>query len=145
MIERHEDVARPAAPNGAAAPPAEAAPQNAGFSTAEAPAAPVNGADGRHARAGRQGARRVHELIREGRLHEQEHGLKPGRQRLRQLLELGKRYDEEHGLRPARPRRSERLSRAGHKEVMPTLLACLVHLAKPSFRAELRRLAEQLA
>src|SRR5690348_11438892 len=53
------------------------------------------------ARAGREGARRVHQLIQAGRLYEQEHGLKRGRQRLRQLIELGKLYEQEHGLRPA--------------------------------------------
>src|SRR5690242_12494629 len=51
-----------------------------------------------HAEAGRKGARRVHQLITEGRLYEQEHGLKRGRQRLRQLIELGKLYEQEHGL-----------------------------------------------
>src|SRR5258707_15875298 len=54
----------------------------------------------RHALAGRKGAHRVHQLIEEGRLYEQEHGLKSGRQRLRQLIELGKLYELEHGLRP---------------------------------------------
>ena len=53
------------------------------------------------AEAGRKGGRHVHQLIQEGKLYEQEHGLKSGRQRLRQLLELGKLYEEEHGLRPA--------------------------------------------
>src|SRR5205085_4246998 len=43
-----------------------------------------------HAEAGRKGARRVHQLIQEGKLYEQEHGLTSGRQRLRQLIELGK-------------------------------------------------------
>src|SRR4051812_15273262 len=43
-----------------------------------------------HVQAGRKGACRVHQLIQEGRLYEQEHGLTRGRQRLRQLIELGK-------------------------------------------------------
>jgi hypothetical protein len=97
----------------------------------------------RHARAGRKGAHRVHQLIREGRLYEQEHGLKRGRQRLRQLIELGKLYEQEHGLRPAR-KRGRRLSRAGRQELVATLLECLVRIARPSFRAELTRLVEAL-
>ena len=98
-----------------------------------------------HARAGREGARRVHELIREGRLYEQERGLKRGRQRLRQLIELGKRYELEHGLRPASPKKAgRRLSRMDRDGLMTTLLQCLVRIAKPSFRAELTRLIEAL-
>lgn len=101
--------------------------------------------EGWHARAGRQGARRVHQLIQHGRLYEQEHGLKRGRQRLRQLIQLGKLYEQEHGLRAARPRpRSERLSRLGREELLSTLLGCLLRIAKPSFRAELLRLLESL-
>jgi hypothetical protein len=101
---------------------------------------------GRHARAGRKGARRVHQLIQEGRLYEQEHGLKRGRQRLRQLIELGKLYEQEHGLRPEpRKKGSERLSRVGRQELLATLLECLVRIAKPSFREELQRLAESLS
>jgi hypothetical protein len=98
-----------------------------------------------HARAGREGARRVHQLIQAGRLYEQEHGLKRGRQRLRQLIELGKLYEQEHGLRPARAKkRGQRLSRLGRQELMATLLECLVRIAKPSFRAELTRLVQTL-
>jgi hypothetical protein len=99
----------------------------------------------RHARAGREGARRVHQLIREGRLYEQEHGLKRGRQRLRQLIELGKLYEQEHGLRPARPtKRRQRLSRLGRQELLATLLDCLIRIARPSFRQELTQLVERL-
>jgi hypothetical protein len=98
------------------------------------------------AKAGRKGANRVHQLIREGRLYEQEHGLKRGRQRLRQLIELGKLYEQEHGLRPApRKKPADRLARADRAELLATLLQCLVRLAKPSFRAELLRLAEALS
>jgi hypothetical protein len=98
------------------------------------------------ARAGREGARRVHQLIQAGRLYEQEHGLKRGRQRLRQLIELGKLYEQEHGLRPVRARkRGQRLSRLGRQELMTTLLECLLRIAKPSFRAELMHLVETLA
>jgi hypothetical protein len=98
-----------------------------------------------HAEAGRKGARRVHQLIEEGKLYEKEHGLKRGRQRLRQLIELGKLYEQEHGLRPARRRkRGERLSRMGREELLETFLQCLLRIAKPSFRAELMRLVEAL-
>jgi hypothetical protein len=101
---------------------------------------------GRHARAGQKGARRIHQLIEEGRLYEQEHGLKRGRQRLRQLIELGKLYEQEHGLHPARATKSrERLSRMDRDELLATLLQCLMRLAKPSFRGELARLADRLA
>ena len=120
-----------------------------GHVPAEPEAAPAesNGAAGpenRHVQAGRKGARRVHELIREGRLYEQERGLKRGRQRLRQLIELGKRYEEEHSLRPARPKKRGRLSRLGREELLTTLFGCLVRIARPSFRAELQRLTEAL-
>ena len=95
--------------------------------------------------AGRKGARRVHELIQAGKRYEQEHGLKSGRQRLRQLIELGKLYEAEHG-RPVgkKSRRGTRLSRVERDEVVATLLQCLIKLAKPSFRADLERLAGAL-
>jgi hypothetical protein len=98
-----------------------------------------------HAEAGRKGARRVHQLLQEGKLYEQEHGLKSGRQRLRQLIELGKLYEQEHGLKPDRPkRRGKRLSRLERDEVLATFLQCLLRIAKPSFRADLVRLVEAL-
>jgi hypothetical protein len=97
------------------------------------------------ARAGREGARRVHQLIQEGRLYEKEHGLTRGRQRLRQLIELGKRYEQEHGLRPVHAKkRGQRLSRLGRHELMATLLQCLQRIARPSFRSELSRLVEAM-
>jgi hypothetical protein len=100
----------------------------------------------RHAEAGRKGGHRVHQLIQEGLLYEMEHGLKRGRQRLRQLIELGKVYEQEHGLRPSRrKKRGERLSRLSREELLATFLRCLVRIAKPSFRAELRRLVEVLS
>jgi hypothetical protein len=99
----------------------------------------------RHAEAGRKGAHRVQQLIREGKLYEQEHGLKSGRQRLRQLIELGKLYEQEHGSRPElQNKRPERLSRMSREELLTTFLQCLQRLAKPSFRKELLRLAEAL-
>jgi len=98
------------------------------------------------AEAGRKGAKRVHQLIEAGRRYEQEHGLKSGRQRLRQLIELGKLYETEHGERPAgKKRRGTRLSRQERDEVVATLLKCLVRIAKPSFRADLGKLAEALS
>jgi hypothetical protein len=127
--------------------PEEAAHTNGTVPAAvEAPGDGVAGPERWQAEAGRKGARRVHQLIREGRLYEQEHGLKSGRQRLRQLLELGKLYEQEHGLRPApRQKHAERLSRADREELLATLLQCLVRLAKPSFRADLLRLTEALS
>ena len=98
------------------------------------------------AEAGRKGAKRVHQLIQAGKLYEQEHGLKSGRQRLRQLIELGKLYEAEHGGRPTgKKRRGTRLSREERDEVVATLLKCLVRIAKPSFRADLGKLAEALS
>jgi hypothetical protein len=95
--------------------------------------------------AGRKGARRVHQLIQEGLLYEQEHGLKSGRQRLRQLIELGKVYEQEHGVQPDRPRkRRERLARMEREQLLATLLECLLRIAKPSFRAELEQLVAAL-
>ena len=52
------------------------------------------------ARAGRKGAHRVHQLIQEGRLYEQEHGLKRGRQRLRQLISTSKSTPPRSWRRP---------------------------------------------
>jgi hypothetical protein len=114
--------------------------------TAFAPSEGVAGPDPERwrARAGRKGAHRVHQLIQEGRLYEQEHGLKRGRQRLRQLIELGKLYEQEHGLRPVSKKRSARLSRMGREELVTTLLQCLLRIAKPSFRADLEQLLSAL-
>ena len=96
--------------------------------------------------AGRKGAKRVHQLIQAGKQYEQEHGLKNGRQRLRQLIQLGKLYEAEHGNPPiGKKRRGDRLSRQERDEVVATLLKCLVRIAKPSFRAELGKLAEALS
>jgi hypothetical protein len=98
-----------------------------------------------HADAGRKGALRVQQLIELGRQYEKEHGLKRGRQRIRQLIELGKLYEQEHGVRPQRPgKRGDRLGRGQRKELLNTLVHCLVRMAKPSFRNELTRLAKEL-
>lgn len=106
------------------------------------PAPPADGPEvlpfNRHAEAGRLGARRVHQLIRLGKLFEEEHGLKRGRQRLRQLIQQGRRYEIEHGLakpRRVRPRRGEAWS---------DFLAALARVVKPSFRPEVERLAAAL-
>jgi hypothetical protein len=93
----------------------------------------------RHVEAGRKGARRVHQLIQEGRLYEQEHGLTRGRQRLRQLLQQGKLYEQEHGLSPRR-----RTRRVSSDQVVRRLLDALVRIARPSYRAHLLRLIEAL-
>src|SRR5205823_10051010 len=92
----------------------------------EEPAAP-----NRHAEAGRKGAHRVHDLIRLGRLYEQEHGLKRGRLRLRQLIEEGKLYEQEHGLRRVRQARPRK------EQVLRTFLKSLLYMVKPAYRAEL--------
>jgi hypothetical protein len=112
---------------------------------AENLAAPDSEARRRHSEAGRKGANRIHQLIREGKLYEKEHGLKSGRQRLRQLIELGKVYEAEHGMSPALPKKRGRLSRMEQQEVLGTLLQCLLRIARPSFRARLVRLVEELA
>jgi hypothetical protein len=92
-----------------------------------------------HAEAGRKGARRVHQLIQEGKLYEKEHGLKSGRQRLRQLIELGKLYEEEHSLRPPRRVRRNR-ARISNEELFHQLFDVLLRLAKPSLRGRLLQL-----
>jgi hypothetical protein len=97
-------------------------------------------APNRFATAGRKGAERVHQLIRQGRLYEQEHGLKRGRQRLRQLIEEGKRYEDEHGLRTGR-KLSRRPSDA---EVFQTFCDSLLRIVKPRFRTRLLRMIEGL-
>ncbi|MFL5327820.1 MAG: hypothetical protein ACJ8C4_02810 [Gemmataceae bacterium] len=99
-----------------------------------------------HSEAGRKGAHRVHQLIREGRLYEQEHGLKRGRQRLRQLMEMGKLYEQEHSLVPEEETKGRvRLSRMEREELLKTLLQCLVRLSKPSFRDDFERVLSVLA
>jgi hypothetical protein len=131
----HPEVA-PAAPVETPTPQAE---------PAESKPEAVNGGGRWHAEAGRKGAQRVQQLIEEGKRYEQEHGLKRGRQRIRQLIELGKRYEQEHDLRPRRTgKRRERLGRGQRKELLATLLRCLVRLSKPSFRADFGRLIKEL-
>jgi hypothetical protein len=117
------------------------APQVEGLN--EAPLTEANGTW--RTEAGRKGAKRVHQLIQAGKRYEEEHGLKSGRQRLRQLIELGKLYEEQHGTRPVpKARKRRRLSKAERDEVVATLLNCLVRMSKPSFRADLERLASAL-
>ena len=94
-----------------------------------------------HAEAGRKGAFRIHELVRLGKLYEQEHGLKRGRQRRRQLIEEGKLYEQEHSLSPRRKRRTPRLK---PQQVLKGLLQTLWHVARPKYRPDLRRLLEVL-
>jgi hypothetical protein len=126
---------------------ASSEPASATAAEAGAPAAEAASTDGRHddwhAEAGRKGARRRQQLIEQGRLYEQEHGLKRGRQRIRQLIEMGKRYEYEHGHRPRRAR-TEHLGRGQRKELVTNLLRYLIRLAKPSFRLELSRLVQKL-
>lgn len=94
----------------------------------------------RHAEAGRLGAQRVHQLIRQGRIYEEEHGLTRGRQRLRQLIEEGKLYEEEHGLRVRR----KRARRQSSEQQLQSFLHALVRVVKPRFRAPLVRLVQEL-
>jgi hypothetical protein len=98
-----------------------------------------------HADAGRKGALRIHELIREGRLYEQEHGLSRGRQRIRQLIQEGKLYEQEQGLRPTSQRAARsRSPRMSKQQLLKSLFHSLVRLAKPSLRAELVRLVQEV-
>jgi hypothetical protein len=105
--------------------------------TIPAPVEPI--AVNHHAEAGRRGAHRVHQLIRLGKLYEQEHGLKRGRQRLRQLIEEGKLYEQEHGLR-SRPR----VPRVGREQALRDFLRALQRIVQPAYRAELAALVENL-
>src|SRR5262249_10609759 len=90
----------------------------------------------RHAEAGRKGARRIHELIQQGRLYEREHGLKPGRQRLRQLIQEGKLYEHEHGLsNGSRTGRERRRPRISSEQLFKTLLQTLLRLSKPRYQS----------
>jgi len=93
----------------------------------------------RHALAGRQGALRVHELIRLGRLYEQEHDLKRGRQRLRQLIQQGRRYEQEHGTAPKRPKPRRHKAR-----VWAEFVRALAEMVKPAYRPQLERLLAEL-
>jgi hypothetical protein len=98
-----------------------------------APNGDVAGHASRYAQAGRKGAERIHELIRQGRLYEQEHGLKAGRQRLRQLIQEGKLYEEEHRLRPAHsPKRRPRMS---DEQALRALLYAIARVSKPAYRS----------
>ncbi len=99
----------------------------------------------RYAEAGRKGARRIHELIQEGRLYEQEHGLKRGRQRIRQLIELGKLYEEEHGLRPVQcATLADRVAQLSEEDALQTFLHALLPLVKPGYRGRLLEVLQGL-
>lgn len=89
-----------------------------------------------HVEAGRKGAQRIHQLIRAGRLYEQEHGLKPGRQRLRQLIQEGKLYEGEHGL-SRREARSERGPKLNQEQSLKLFFQLLTRLVKPAYRDRL--------
>jgi len=106
--------------------------------TENAPAADTTPTPSRYAEAGRKGARRIHQLIQEGRLYEKEHGLKRGRQRIRQLIELGKVYEEEHGLRPVpADTLPDRVARLSEEDALQTFLHALLPLVKPAYRGRL--------
>jgi hypothetical protein len=97
----------------------------------------------RFAEAGRIGAQRVHQLIREGKLYEREHGLKPGRQRLRQLIQLGKLYEREHDLNGAAAGSSRPVRMSSDKALL-TLFESLLRLVKPAVRKRLLRVLQAL-
>ncbi len=143
FVPSHDEIALASTP-AASVPVLEQVPDEGSSPAEPSPATNGDAVPNPRAEAGRKGGRRVHELIREGRLYEKEHGLKRGRQRLRQLIELGKVYEEEHGLRP-RKKSSSRLSRLAREELLDTLLRCLIRLARPSFRPELVRLVAALS
>jgi hypothetical protein len=103
-------------------------------------AAPVESHPNRFAVAGRLGAERIHRLVQLGLKYEQEHGLKRGRQRQRQLIQLGKRYESEHGLAAPEPER-----RRSREEVWDDFVRALARVVKPTYRAEVERLAATLA
>lgn len=95
--------------------------------------------------AGRKGAQRIHQLIEQGKLYEQEHGLKRGRQRLRQLIEEGKLYEKEHGLTQERRRsRGNRPKRLSSEQQLMSFLQSVLRLAKPRFRSQVARLIQIL-
>jgi general stress protein YciG len=147
MFEEVKTNLDPAAPEQSALPVQEMA-STADSTTAEV-GGEVNGVAEanpdrmRYAVAGRKGAERVHQLIRNGRLYEQEHGLKRGRQRLRQLIEEGKLYEQEHGLRAPR-KAGRRLGRLGREQVLRTFLEAACRMARPAFRDRLRQVMAAL-
>jgi hypothetical protein len=113
----------------------------------EATEAVVRPAEGlnRHAEAGRKGARRIHELIQQGRLYEREHGLKPGRQRLRQLIQEGKLYEREHGLgNGSRATRQHRRPRISSEQLVKTLFQTLLRVVKPAYRSRILSVIQAL-
>jgi hypothetical protein len=95
-----------------------------------------------HAEAGRKGALRLRELIREGKLYEQEHGLTRGRQRIRQLIQEGKLYEQEHGLRPKK--RGTRGPRMSGEQLLASFFHAVLRLAKPAYRPQIVRLIQEL-
>jgi hypothetical protein len=128
------------------AAPVETRTPTAGDEGATAEPALVGEADtrvgpSRFVEAGRKGARRIHQLIQEGRVYEKEHGLKRGRQRLRQLIAQGKLYEEEHGLQPRRQGRRRQSSDAQLRDFIQALLPVM----KPRLRGRLVRLLQDLA
>src|SRR4051812_36306721 len=98
----------------------------------------------RFAEAGRKGAQRIHQLVQEGKLYEQEHGLKRGRQRIRQLIEQGKLYEEEHGLRLGSRKSANRLPRVSSEQVLLDFCQSLHRLVKARYRAQVLRMIEVL-
>jgi hypothetical protein len=69
--------------------------------------------------------------------------LKRGRQRLRQLIQEGKLYEQEHGMRTAR-RASADSPRMGSDQLLRSLFHLLQRLVKPSYRVKLAQMLQSL-
>src|SRR5690349_11610127 len=111
-------------PAGEAHSPANGVPAGAEKETSEEVGTHSSEPSRWHVEAGRKGAQRIHQLIRQGKLYEEEHGLKRGRQRLRQLIEQGKLYEREHGLQGPKRRRT-RSPRVKSDQVLLTFVHSL--------------------
>jgi hypothetical protein len=97
-----------------------------------------------HAEAGRKGARRIHQLIQQGKQYEQEHGLKRGRQRLRQLIEEGKLYEQEQRLKAGGEVPGRCTPRLSNEQALVRLFEALLRLVKPAVRRKLARVLQSL-
>jgi len=131
-------------PAGEAHSPANGVPAGSVQETCEEVGTDSGEASRWHKEAGRKGAQRIHQLIRQGKLYEEEHGLKRGRQRLRQLIEEGKIYEQEHGLQGPETGRRARSPRVKSDQVLLTFVHSLLRLAKPSVRARIAKMLQAL-
>lgn len=146
-LERTEQAAAEPQPHGGSDTTHENPAPEGTLPQPQAELNPVNGQQAhsaRHVEAGRKGAHRVHQLIQQGKLYEQEHGLKSGRQRLRQLIQEGKLYEQEHGLTGGSARRRVRRRRQSREQVLLTFFQTMLRMARPAFRARLLEVVEAL-